>query len=97
VPSIFRCAIVRETSISDANKLTSQPGPDDEKQDQIVKGIIALILATLFFAVQDAITKHLTSTIPVAQLIAIRFFFFALFALIYASRKVPLRRAFHSR
>lgn len=52
--------------------------------------------ATLLFALQDAITKHLTDTVPVSQLVVIRFFFFALFALAYASRKTSLRLAFVS-
>lgn len=59
-------------------------------------GILALIVATLLFAIQDAVTKHLTDTVPVAQLVAIRFFFFACFALVYASRKMTLAQAFQS-
>lgn len=56
-----------------------------------------MILATLFFAGQDAVTKHLTASVPVPQLLFVRYFFFALFALIYASRKRPLRQAFRAR
>ena len=70
--------------------------PSEQQQDQAVKGILALILATLLFAAQDAITKHLTSSMPVAQLMFVRYFFFALFALVYASRKTRLRNAFRS-
>ena len=70
--------------------------PSEVQQDQTVKGIFALILATLLFASQDAITKHLISTMPVAQLMFVRYFFFALFALVYASRKTRLRHVFHS-
>jgi drug/metabolite transporter (DMT)-like permease len=75
---------------------SSEDPPANEKQDHVVKGIGALIAATLLFALQDAITKNLTATVPVAQLVVIRFFFFALFALVYASRKQSLRRAFVS-
>jgi drug/metabolite transporter (DMT)-like permease len=64
--------------------------------DQVVKGIIALVIATLFFAAQDAITKHLTQSISVAQIVSVRFFFFSLFALIYAARKVGIKAVFHS-
>ena len=64
--------------------------------DQAVKGIIALIVATLFFAGQDAITKHLTQSISVAQIVSVRFFFFALFAIVYAARNMDIKEAFHS-
>lgn len=70
--------------------------PSEVQQDRTVKGICALILATLLFASQDAITKHLISTMPVAQLMFVRYFFFALFALVYASRKTRLRHVLHS-
>jgi len=70
---------------------------DDGKQDHLARGILALILATLFFAGQDAITKHLTTSVPVPQLVFVRYLFFALFALIYASRQRPLRQAFQAR
>ena len=70
--------------------------PSEAQQDQTVKGIFALILATLLFASQDAITKHLISTLSVVQLMFVRYFFFALFALVYAARKTRLRHAFHS-
>ncbi|MDH5355667.1 MAG: DMT family transporter [Gammaproteobacteria bacterium] len=73
----------------------SQAAPEDA--DNTVKGIVALIVATLFFAGQDAITKHLTGSLPVAQIILVRFFFFALFALIYASRTIGIRKAFASK
>jgi len=76
--------------------LTNDNRPSEAQQDQTVKGIFALILATLLFASQDAITKHLIATMPVAQLMFVRYFFFALFALVYASRKTRLRHVFHS-
>ncbi|MDD9855840.1 MAG: DMT family transporter [Gammaproteobacteria bacterium] len=47
-----------------------------------------LVISTLFFASQDALTKHLVQTLAVPQIVAVRFFFFALFALIYAERQV---------
>ncbi len=70
--------------------------PSEAQQNQTLKGIFALILATLLFASQDAITKYLISTLPVAQLMFVRYVFFALFALVYASRKTRLRHAFRS-
>jgi len=77
------------------NEHAKQVSPEDA--DNTVKGIIALIVATLFFAGQDAITKHLTESLPVAQIICVRFFFFALFALIYASRTIGIRAAMQSK
>ncbi len=55
-----------------------------------------LIVATLFFASQDALTKHLVETLPASQIVAIRFAFFMLFAAIYAGRRVGLRTALRS-
>ena len=66
-------------------------------REQAGRGIALLVLSTLLFATQDAITKHLTASMPVAQLMFVRYCFFALFALVYASRKYRLRTAFRSR
>jgi len=76
------------------NNVTHQASPEDA--DNTVKGIVALVIATLFFAGQDAITKHLTETLPVVQIIFVRFFFFTLFAMFYASRNIGLAQAFQS-
>jgi len=76
--------------------LTNDNRPSEAQQDQTVKGIFALILATLLFASQDAITKHLISSMSVVQLMFVRYFFFALFALVYASRKIRLGHVLHS-
>jgi len=76
--------------------LANDNRPSEAQQDQTVKGILALVLATLLFASQDAITKHLISSMSVVQLMFVRYFFFALFALVYASCKTPLRQVFRS-
>ncbi len=65
-------------------------------RDQTLKGIGILVVATFFFAAQDAITKHLVQSLSVFQIVAVRFFFFALFALAFAARRVGLRRSFQS-
>jgi len=77
--------------------LAADNRPTEEQQDQVTKGILALILATLLFATQDAITKHLTASMPVAQLMFVRYCFFALFALVYATRRLGLRIALQSK
>ncbi|MCP4486282.1 MAG: DMT family transporter [Gammaproteobacteria bacterium] len=71
-----------------------QAAPADA--DNTVKGIVALVIATLFFAGQDAITKHLAESMPVIQIIFVRFFFFIIFALVYATRRIGIKRAFRS-
>lgn len=65
--------------------------------DPTAKGIVMLVVATLFFASQDALTKHLIQTLPASQIVAVRFFFFALFALAYVGRGIGIKAAFHSR
>lgn len=53
---------------------------------------IALIIAAMFvFAVQDGITKHLSTTYAAPQILWIRFSFFVVFALAYSMRTKPLR------
>ena len=66
------------------------------ESDQVAKGIIALVVATLFFAGQDAITKHLTQSISIAQIVSVRFFIFSLFAIFYAARSMDIRVAIQS-
>lgn len=55
-----------------------------------------LVIATLFFSSQDALTKHLVQTLPASQIVSVRFFFFALFALAYVSRRTGIATAFRS-
>lgn len=59
-------------------------------------GIIVMVLATGVIAIQDAITKTLTSEVPVAQIVFVRFVAFAVMALIISSRMVGLKAALHS-
>ncbi|MGR3913486.1 MAG: DMT family transporter [Gammaproteobacteria bacterium] len=61
------------------------------------RAIVMLLIATLFFASQDALTKHLVQTLPASQIVAVRFFFFALFALAYVHGRAGIRAAFRSR
>jgi drug/metabolite transporter (DMT)-like permease len=75
----------------------NETGPQEKTDpDQVAKGIIALVVATLFFAAQDAITKHLTESISAVQIVSVRFFFFSLFALVFAARKIGIKKAFIS-
>ncbi len=64
--------------------------------DPTKKAIMMLVMATLFFAFQDALTKHLMQTLASPQIVAVRFFFFAVFALVYVGHRVGLKVAFRS-
>jgi drug/metabolite transporter (DMT)-like permease len=79
------------------NSSTSDKNSSDTtSSEQSTKGIVLLVIGTLLFACQDAITKHLTQTLEVAQIINVRFFFFSLFAIAFAMRKNGLKAAFNS-
>ncbi len=73
----------------------SNPAAGDA--DATTRAIVMLVIATLFFAFQDALTKHLMQTLAASQIVAVRFFFFTLFALIWVSRSGGIRAAFHSK
>lgn len=62
-----------------------------------LRGIIACVAAALFFATQDAITKHLTASVPIPQIVLVRFTVLALFAAVYAHRRIGIRRALSTR
>ena len=74
--------------------VTTAPRP--ESTDGNARGIGLFFIATLFFAIQDALTKQLTATLPAWQIVSVRFFFFSLFALAYAAHSVGIRTAFKS-
>jgi len=79
-------ALVTVTTPSPATvaKLTvtdSRMRDSPARADHPVAAVLMLVVATLFFASQDALTKHLVQTLAVPQIVAVRFFFFALFAL----------------
>lgn len=58
------------------------------------KGLWLMVLTMVIFAAQDGVTKHLTGNYPVAMVVMLRFWFFAIGAgLIAARRSGGLRRA----
>ena len=65
------------------------PSPDSPAS--VRRGIFAMLLAMLFFAVMDAINKHLTQSYAITQILWIRYVFFVGFALIVAHRKAGIR------
>ncbi|MBX2836916.1 MAG: DMT family transporter [Gammaproteobacteria bacterium] len=64
--------------------------------NKTVQGIAVLVLATVLFGLQDALTKGITNDIPAAQIVFIRFVAFALFALLYVHHRLGVRRAIRS-
>lgn len=61
------------------------------KVDRPQLGIALIISAMFIFALQDGITKHLSTTYAAPQILWIRFSFFVIFALAYSMRRKPLR------
>ncbi len=55
-----------------------------------------MVFATFVFAAQDAITKSLTATLPVGQIVFVRFVAFLVFALVFAARGTGVRTALRS-
>jgi len=62
-----------------------------------LSGIAVMVVATFVFALQDAITKTLTTELPVAQIVFVRFLAFAVMALCIAYRQVGIKAAFQSK
>ncbi len=67
------------------------------KRSDNLRGILILVFATFFFAAQDAITKKLTQSVSVYEIVCIRFFFFSLFAIIFTARNNRLSEAIKSK
>ncbi len=67
--------------------------PIVDKKDAPLLGISLLLVATVLFAWQDVITKQLTASVSVTQIMVVRFGAFALFAMIYTHRKCGIAAA----
>lgn len=67
------------------------------RDDNVALGIGLSLLAILIFGVQDAISKSLVQTHSPFQIAMVRFWAFAVFALVLVSRQAPLREAFRSK
>lgn len=72
----------------------ARPGPLERGSP--LGGIVLMTLATLVFATQDAVTKSLTVTLPVGQIVFVRFTAFLAFACLLAARDGGVVRAFRS-
>jgi len=65
--------------------------------DGNMRGILLVLGAFLVFAVQDAITKQLTQSLSVPQILVIRYFAFAMFVTWWAARRIGLKQAIGSK
>ena len=54
-------------------------------------GVALMVAAMAVFAVQDAISRHLAEAHGVLMVVAIRYWFMAAFALVWASRRGGVR------
>jgi len=61
-----------------------------------LRGIVLLVIATVVFAAQDASTKSLTGLLPVGQIVFVRFAAFTVLALLLVRMRMPIRQAFKS-
>lgn len=68
-----------------------------ENSNANMRGILLLIVATIVFAAQDAITKGLTNQLPVAQIVFVRFTAFTVMALCVVRMRMPLLKALRSK
>jgi len=64
----------------------SAPATRIEAGNASLTGIALMAAATLVFALQDTVTKELTASLPIGQIVWVRFTAFLLFALAFAYR-----------
>jgi len=57
------------------------------------RGIFLALAALVIFAGQDAVSRHLTQTYAVPQLIMVRYWAFAVFAILFAHYRIGLKKA----
>jgi drug/metabolite transporter (DMT)-like permease len=76
--------------------MTSTSG-SERAGDNIGRGIALAVIAVLTFGVQDAIAKILVQTYSPFQITMMRYWAFALFALVLVLRQAPLRQALRSK
>lgn len=67
------------------------------RPDNIGRGIVLTLSASMIFGVQDAVAKILVSTHPQFQITMLRYWAFAVFSLALVWRQGPLRQAFRSK
>ena len=63
-----------------------RPPPAPSRLSSPLAGIALMVLATVVFAAQDTITKALAQSLPIGQIVFVRFCAFLAFALAFAAR-----------
>ena len=58
--------------------------PSVNQSSANAKGIFWQVVGMLFFGSMDAVSKHLTSTLPVVEILWVRYLFFAIFGFLLA-------------
>jgi len=74
----------------------TQNESDNNRPDATLLGIGLLLIATVLFAVQDVLTKQLTTRVSVTQILVLRYFAFTIFALIIAYSRIGLNAEIHA-
>jgi len=64
---------------------------DESRPDATLLGIGLLLIATVLFAIQDVLTKQLTTRVSVTQILVLRYFAFTVFALIMKSESLLMQ------
>ena len=64
--------------------LVNEPAP---MQDNPRRGILLMIATTIIFAAQDGISRYLAGSYDIITIVAIRYWFFALFVCAFSARK----------
>lgn len=72
-------------------------GGSADPGDGNLRGIVLVLAAFFVFAVQDAITKQLTQSLAVPQILLIRYVAFAAFVTWWAARRIGLKQAIGSK
>lgn len=72
-------------------------GADGETRRDATRGIVLIVAAMIVFATHDAAIKHVAQTHPIVQIMWVRYMMFAVFALVLARQKQPLRECFRTK
>jgi len=72
------------------------PSNTEEGSRLVGKGVLLCLAAMLVFASQDAVTKILVQDMSVAQVVLVRYWVFAVFAIVWVMRKSTIRHALRS-
>jgi len=97
LPADIDPLVIREQEAAARHPPPAPLGPSDATAPAgSIVGIVLMTIATVVFATQDAATKLLTSTVPIGQIVFVRFAVFFAFACVLAARGQGVRQALRS-